>query len=53
VTEVIIIGEGQTEETFVRDVLAPTLAAESVFLSRSGSESYDHLSRWCRGKVRR
>ncbi len=30
--EVIVVGEGQTEETFVRDVLAPTLAPELIFL---------------------
>jgi hypothetical protein len=32
VTDVIVVCEGQTEETFVRDMLAPALAAESVFL---------------------
>lgn len=30
--EVIVVGEGQTEETFVRDVLAPELAAHDIFL---------------------
>ncbi|PQV45771.1 DUF4276 family protein [Paraburkholderia sp. BL21I4N1] len=31
--ELIIVGEGQTEETFVRDVLAPALAASDVYVS--------------------
>jgi len=30
--EVIVIGEGQTEETFVRDVLAPAFGAHDIFL---------------------
>jgi Domain of unknown function (DUF4276) len=30
--EVIVVGEGQTEETFVRDVLAPVFGAYDVFL---------------------
>lgn len=30
--EVIVVGEGQTEETFVRDVLAPTLWRQNVIL---------------------
>ncbi|MDE1178873.1 DUF4276 family protein [Paraburkholderia sp.] len=29
--ELIVVGEGQTEETFVRDVLAPALAANDIF----------------------
>ena len=32
VIEVIVVGEGQTEETFVRDVLAPPLATNRIFL---------------------
>lgn len=31
--EVIVVGEGQTEETFVRDVLAPVLAPLAIYLS--------------------
>jgi len=31
--ELIVIGEGQTEETFVRDVLAPALGANQVYAS--------------------
>ncbi|ABE28758.1 hypothetical protein DR64_1918 [Paraburkholderia xenovorans LB400] len=31
--ELIIVGEGQTEETFVRDVLAPALGANHVYAS--------------------
>jgi hypothetical protein len=32
VIEVIVVGEGQTEETFIRDVLAPTLAEREIIL---------------------
>ncbi|MFM0673839.1 DUF4276 family protein [Paraburkholderia sediminicola] len=31
--ELIVVGEGQTEETFVRDVLAPALSASHVYAS--------------------
>ena len=31
--ELIVVGEGQTEETFVRDVLAPALAANRIYAS--------------------
>lgn len=31
--ELIVVGEGQTEETFVRDVLAPALSANHVYAS--------------------
>ena len=31
--EVIVVGEGQTEETFVRDVLAPPFGARDIFFS--------------------
>lgn len=31
-TDVIVVGEGQTEETFVRDVLRPELTARRVYL---------------------
>jgi hypothetical protein len=32
VVEVVVVGEGQTEETFVRDVLGPTLANDLILL---------------------
>jgi hypothetical protein len=32
VIPVIVVGEGQTEEAFVRDVLAPTLAVQGIYL---------------------
>ncbi|CAE6686904.1 DUF4276 family protein [Paraburkholderia haematera] len=31
--ELIVVGEGQTEETFVRDVLAPALSASQIYAS--------------------
>jgi hypothetical protein len=31
--ELIVVGEGQTEETFVHDVLAPTLGANRIYAS--------------------
>ncbi|SDF79483.1 DUF4276 family protein [Paraburkholderia phenazinium] len=31
--ELIVVGEGQTEETFVRDVLAPALSANRIYAS--------------------
>ncbi len=62
VTDVIIVGEGQTEETFFRDVLAPVLAAESVFLGprlvptspgrRGGALSYPRVLRYLRNTLR-
>jgi hypothetical protein len=62
VTDVIVVGEGQTEETFVRDVLAPALAAESVFLGprlvptspgrRGGALSYPRVLRYLRNTLR-
>jgi hypothetical protein len=32
VIEVIVVGEGQTEETFIRDVLAPALMGRDISL---------------------
>jgi len=62
VTEVIVVGEGQTEETFVRDVLAPALAGESVFLEprlvptsparRGGALSYPRVLKYLRNTLR-
>ena len=61
-TDVIVVGEGQTEETFVRDMLAPALAAESVFLEprlirtsptgRGGALSYPRVLRYLRNTLR-
>lgn len=60
--EVIVIVEGQTEETFVRDVLAPAFAADGVFLQarlmptsrigRGGALSYERVSRYLRNTLR-
>jgi Domain of unknown function (DUF4276) len=60
--EVIVVGEGQTEETFVRDVLAPVLANSAVFLeprliwtsssSRGGGLSRDRVVRNLRNTLR-
>lgn len=51
--EIIIIAEGQTEETFVREVLAPAFAPAEIYLSarlvptspsgRGGALSYDRV----------
>jgi hypothetical protein len=54
--EVIVVAEGQTEETFVRDVLAPVFGAHDVFLyarpiatskrGRGGALSRDRVIRF-------
>ncbi len=59
---VVVVGEGPTEETFVRDVLAPALAARDVFLSprlittsrhgRGGALSRDRVLRFLRNTLR-
>jgi len=59
---VVVVGEGQTEETFVRDVLAPAFAVESVFLEsrlvrtstagRGGALSYSRVLRHLRNTLR-
>ncbi|HBL29716.1 MAG TPA: hypothetical protein DD490_23010 [Acidobacteria bacterium] len=60
--EVIVVGEGQTEEIFVRDVLAPVLAGGDIFLeprlirtsssSRGGGLSRDRVVRYLRNTLR-
>lgn len=53
---VIVVGEGQTEETFIREVVAPDLAAEGIFVeprliatsksSKGGALSRDRVLRF-------
>ena len=60
--EVIIVGEGPTEEAFVRDVLAPRLAAQNIFLTprlistspgfRGGALNRDRVLRFLRNTLR-
>lgn len=60
--EVIVVGEGQAEETFVRDVLAPTFAALGIFLSprlvptgphsRGGALNEQRVLRYLRNTLR-
>jgi hypothetical protein len=60
--EVIVVGEGQTEETFVRDVLAPSLWGREIFLharliaashqSRGGALAGDRVLRFLRNTLR-
>ncbi len=60
--EVVVVGEGQTEETFIRDVLAPRMAGQSVFLrprligtsmhGRGGALSRDRVLRYLRNTLR-
>jgi hypothetical protein len=60
--EVIVVGEGPTEESFVRDVLALRLANQEVFLearlirtspaSRGGGLSWDRVRRFLRNTLR-
>lgn len=60
--EVIVVGEGPTEESFVRDVLALRLSHQEVFLSprlirtspaaRGGSLSWDRVRRFLRNTLR-
>lgn len=60
--EVIVVGEGPTEEAFIRDVLAPRLAAQNVFLTprlistspgfRGGALSRDRVLRFLRNTLR-
>jgi hypothetical protein len=62
VIEVIVVGEGQTEETFVRDVLAPQLTNRDISLQprlihtsergRGGSLSPDRVLRFLRNTLR-
>ncbi|MGQ0602079.1 MAG: DUF4276 family protein [Anaerolineales bacterium] len=59
---VIIVGEGQTEETFVRDVLAPAFAPADLFLEprliptsrsgRGGALTYSRILRYLRNTLR-
>jgi hypothetical protein len=58
----IIVGEGQTEETFVRDVLAPALAFNGIFATprvietspghRGGALNLDRVKRFIRNTLR-
>lgn len=60
--EVLVVGEGQTEETFIRDVLAPPLAGQGVFLhprlirtsrdGRGGALNRDRVLRYLRNTLR-
>lgn len=60
--EVVIVGEGQTEESFLRDVLGPALAEQEVFLQprliwtsstgRGGALSRDRVIRYLRNSLR-
>lgn len=60
--EVIVVGEGQTEETFVRDVLAPAFAPLDIFLSprlvptgphsRGGALNEQRVLRYLRNTLR-
>lgn len=60
--EVIVVGEGQTEETFVRDILAPEFAAVNISLqprligtspgAKGGSLSGNRVLRFLRNTLR-
>lgn len=62
IVEVIIIGEGQTEETFVRDVLVPLLAPKEVMAQarliptsrygRGGALKRERILRYLRNTLR-
>lgn len=61
-TRVVVICEGQTEETFVRDVLEPYFSPSGLYLSaqtietspghRGGALNYDRVSRQVRNTLR-
>ena len=61
--EIIIVAEGQTEETFVRTVLAPAFAPAEIYLSarlvstspngRGGALSYDRVYRFLRNTLKK
>jgi hypothetical protein len=60
--EVIVVGEGQTEESFIRDVLAPPLAVQQIFVQprliptsrhgRGGALNHDRVLRYLRNTLR-
>ena len=60
--EVIVVGEGQTEEAFIRDVMAPPLAVEGIYLqprlistscqARGGALTPDRVLRFLRNTLR-
>lgn len=60
--EVIVVGEGQTEENFIRDVLAPQFADRQIFVlprliptskyGRGGSLKRDRVVRYLRNTLR-
>lgn len=61
--EVVVVGEGQTEETFIRDVLKPHLAAKGIYLEprgpistsaghKGGALSRDRVLRFLRNTLR-
>jgi len=62
VVEVVVVGEGQTEETFVRDVLGPSFAVRNIVLDprlvrtsttgRGGALSYVRVLRYLRNTLR-
>ena len=61
-TTVIVVGEGQTEETVVRDILMPRFASREIFLesrlistsagTRGGALSRDRVLRFLRNTLR-
>jgi hypothetical protein len=54
-TEVIVVAEGLTEETFVRDVLAPELWHRELYLEprpMGGALSRDRVLRFLRNTLR-
>jgi hypothetical protein len=60
--EVVIVGEGPTEETFIRDILAPPLADRRIFVQprliptskhvRGGALNRDRVLRYLRNTLR-
>jgi hypothetical protein len=62
VIEVIVVGEGPTEESFIRDVLAPPLADRQIFVQprliptskhgKGGALSRDRVLRYLRNTLR-
>jgi hypothetical protein len=62
VIAVIVVGEAQTEEAFIRDVMAPPLAVEGIYLqpglistssqARGGALTPDRVFRFLRNTLR-
>ena len=61
-TEVIIVGEGQTEEVFIKEILGPALAKNDIFVhprligtsrySKGGSLKAQRVLRFLRNTLR-